>query len=124
METVNSLLNRNAKLAQLWTYPPVIRAVKMYPYFIFHYHFARLLGENPVCREIWSRTPVLYNYGPRSLGKVLAAPITDADVATVSARKDPLYKLNWRHDKEVAPPGSLLDYLAGTIPTDAPATLA
>lgn len=115
MERLDSILNRNAKLAQLWTYPLVIRTVKMYPYFIFHYHFARLLSENAACRDIWNRTPVLLNYGPRQLGKALTEPVTDRQRTVLNAAKEPLYKLTWRYRDTSFAPGCLLDHLEATI---------
>lgn len=113
---LEGILRRNAKLSQLWTYPPVIRATRLYPYFVFHYHFARLLSENPACRDVWNRTPVLLNYAPRRLGKALTAPVTDEQIAVIAAAEEPLYKLNWRYREDDFAPGCLLDHLASTLP--------
>jgi len=112
------ILDRNARLAQWWTLPVVARTVKAFPYFIFHYHFARVVSRNETCREIWSRTPTLLAKGPHSLIKSLLSPITDQQMDDLKAAKQPLYKLTWKYSREAFREGSVLDYLMRSVPEE------
>jgi hypothetical protein len=113
-----SVLNRNARLSQLWTTPLVIRLARLYPYFIFHYHFARLIRENAVCHDIWDRTPTLLNTGALSLRPRLQRPVTSELKRELEQPEEPLYKLTWRYRPEDIEPGSGWDYLLHSAPDD------
>lgn len=109
------ILNLNSRLAQLWTYPLLIRTVKAYPYMIFHYHFARTVRENEVCREIWSKTPFLSARGPLKMRASLLSPMTDEQMDDLRKLKDPLYKLNWHYRKADVTPGCVLDQIMRSV---------
>ncbi len=113
-----SVLNRNARLSQLWTSPLVIRLAKLYPYFIFHYHFAKLVSRDGVCREIWNRTPTYLNTAALSLRRRLTAPVTEELKSELEQTREPLHKLTWRYRPEDIEPGSGWDYLLRSVPED------
>jgi hypothetical protein len=91
---INSVMNRSYKLAEWWASPLLIRTVKAYPYFIFHYHFARTVRQNAVCGDIWSRTPFFSSDGPRKMNKAgILSPMPARLLEDLVQLKDPLYKL-------------------------------
>jgi hypothetical protein len=110
------ILNRNARTAQWWTSPLVTRMAKVYPYFIFHYHFARIVSEDKKCMEIWERTPVLFARGPLRLIRSLLLPITPAQRTDINEARQPLYKLTHKYRHEEFSAGCVLDYLMNSLP--------
>lgn len=98
---LSTLLGRNPSLPQVWTYSFISRLLRTYPYYIFHYHFARIVRENPVCAEIWSRTPSVSALGPLKMSRAgLAAPMTDQLAHDLREAVDPLYKLKWKEGEQ------------------------
>ncbi|MGI8784423.1 MAG: capsular polysaccharide synthesis protein [Acidobacteriota bacterium] len=113
---ISTVLNRNATLSQLWTYPVMTRTLKTYPYFIFHYHFARIVRENAACREIWNRTPSFSARIPLKMSYAgLFSPMTPQLLNDLSQAKDPFYKLNWRYREESLTKGCILDHIMRSI---------
>jgi hypothetical protein len=105
------LLNRNPKLAQLWTNAVVVRSAKVFPYFIFHYHFARIVSGNARCRDIWARTPPYWARESLRLIRALVSPITDEQITALREERVPVYKLTWKFRRENFAEGCVLDYL-------------
>jgi hypothetical protein len=111
------LMRKSPIFAQWWTHPLMIRAIKAYPYFIFHYHFARLVRRDPICRDIWERTPRLSALGPLKLGRVgLLSPMTSELREDLQHGRQPLYKLKWHYPKQNFKPGCILDYAMRSVP--------
>ena len=113
---IGRLLNRNAKLAQWWTAPLISRTARVYPYFIFHYHFAAIISKDQVCQEQWYRTPVLFADGPLTYIRALVAPITDQQIADLKEGRQPLYKLTWKYRWDLYEEGCFLAYLFRSVP--------
>ncbi|MBA3342922.1 MAG: hypothetical protein H0T48_13960 [Gemmatimonadaceae bacterium] len=113
---IGRVLNRNARVAQWWTLPLIARAAKVYPYNIFHYHFAKTIGENETCRDVWNRTPTFYARGPLRLIRALVSPITDQQIDDLKQETEPLYKLTWKYRHEEFRSGCVLDYLLQSVP--------
>ncbi|MGI8784421.1 MAG: capsular polysaccharide synthesis protein [Acidobacteriota bacterium] len=109
---ISTVLNRNATLSQLWTYPVMIRTLRTYPYYIFHYHFARTVRQNDACREVWNRTPNFSARGPLKMFEAgLFSPMTDQLRDDLNQAKDPLYKLKWKFGGEKLREGCILDHI-------------
>ena|SRR5687768_15223183 len=115
-ERIGRVLNRNAKLAQWWTSPLITKTARVYPYFIFHYHFARIVSRDPVCKELWARTPVLFAEGPLTYIRALVGPVTDQQIADLTQCKQPFYKLTWKYRWDLYQDGCFLDHLFRSIP--------
>lgn len=110
------VLNRNATLAQLWTYPLMTRTVGAHPYFIFHYHFARIVRENAGCREVWNKTPFYSADIPRKMNKAgILSPINDELLDDLNQAKTPLYKLKWHYRQTDFRSGCILDHIMRSI---------
>jgi len=106
---IHRLLGRNSRLAQLWTSPLIIRLAKVYPYFIFHYHFAAVVRTDAGCRQIWEQTPVRLP-GLWPVWKVLH-PMTQEEMDRWRQRPTPVYKFSWKRLSFPLPENSLADLL-------------
>lgn len=115
VRAISRVLNRNPKLSQLWTNPLVARTAKAYPYFIFHYHFARLVSEDAVCRDIWKRTPVFLGDSFSRLKRHMVSPVTDSLLRDLSRPATPMHKLTWKYRHEDFRAGCVLDHLARSL---------
>lgn len=113
---IGSLLNRNARLAEFWASPLLTKTVKAYPYYIFHYHFARTIRENAVCRDIWNRTPAFSSDGPHKMERAgILSPMTSELMEDLVELKQPLYKLRWKYPAEAFKPGCILDHIMRSL---------
>lgn len=79
------------------------KVLGVYPYFIFHYTFNKVIQKYPSCRKIWHQTepysssyPHLLQYFWHSQGNKL-----EAAQACIRAEMSPVYKLNWRWDANI-----------------------
>lgn len=76
------------------------KILRVYPYFIFHYSFNKLILEDPVCADVWSRgKPFLAEPPHRLLGFAESPNGIELARREISAGLTPLYKLNWRVDR-------------------------
>lgn len=110
------ILNRNVKLVQWWTHPLVTRTFNVYPYFILHYHFARLVSEDAACRDVWNRTPVflIRNLSNLSTSSVVS-PMTDELLHDLNGPTAYMHKLTWKYRQEDFREGCVLDYLVRSL---------
>jgi UDP-N-acetyl-D-mannosaminuronate dehydrogenase len=115
MRRLERLLNRNARLASLWSHPAIIRTAKVYPYFIMHYHFARLVRTDVVCREIWEKTPVYLVGAVTKLLRSVISPMTETLMRDIQNPQIPMHKLTWKYDPDEFREGCVLDYLARSL---------
>jgi hypothetical protein len=109
------LFSRNALLAQWWTAPP-IAGLGVFPYFIVHYTFARVITENRTCRDIWFRTPVVPTANSLRLIRTLLSPISEEQKTAI--QNATLYKLTWKYRHDDFKPGCVLDYLMQSVPAE------
>lgn len=104
--------NRNVATTRGWFSWWVRRGLRVYPYFIFHYVFARLVEDDAECRAIWQAMPKISADGPHAAQSAgLLKPLPTTLRTAIDAREQPMYKLDWRVDIAAAPAGSVLDYL-------------
>lgn len=112
----HSVLNRvltHEWMRRYWFSFPVTRIARVYPYFVMHYLFERLLRTDPEFAISWQqsgRLPArpairLFRYG---LGEQIPAELKQA----IDRRESPVYKLDWKFDPAGAPASStVLGYL-------------
>lgn len=105
-------LNRQVSTTKYWFSPFVTRFLRVYPYFVFHYMFERLVASDPECRLIWQGTPSVNADGPIALGKRGLLSTADASVKReINSRSIPVYKLTWKIETAEYPQSSILHYL-------------
>lgn len=123
VKAIARVLNRNAKLSRWWAHPLVAKTAKVYPYYIIHYHFAKLVSEDELCRSIWDRTPVflvrdLTRFSrsvPSPTTGSLLSPMTDSLLHNLTKPTTPMHKLTWKYRQEDFREGCVLDYLARSL---------
>ena len=108
---MGKILNRNPRRAGLWVHPLTAKVFKIHPYHWYHYLFYRVVTMDERIGRIWSQTPKISADIPHRLRMAgLLEPASPEIKAFIDSGKDPLYKLDWRHDRDLAP-GCTLDYL-------------
>jgi len=117
IDRLNRILNRNDFSTRAWFSFPILKVLKVHPYFCFHYLFARVIRLNPEARKIWDRVVKISADGPHYLQfEGLRAPLTPSARDHIDGRRVPVYKLNWRVTREQMSSGSTLDYLLNSPP--------
>jgi hypothetical protein len=101
------------RLASYLVHPRLVKTFPVNPYFCFQYIFYRMIATNEQCRRIWEATPKISADGPHAMQHQARNPITPDIQAIINARRDPVYKLNWRLKNW--PPDSVLEYLLRTV---------
>jgi len=83
-----------------------------YPYFWFHYLFARLLDERPEVAEIWRHVPrITANLPHRVQYFGLQTPVGPLFLDFWKANLSPVYKLDWREPVGRGGPVTVLDHV-------------
>jgi hypothetical protein len=104
----------------------VTRLLRVYPYFVFHYLFERLIATDRECRAIWERTAKVTNEGSRTIRRFgFFSPLTeevkkgiDQAIATGRSR---VVKLTWKYEPSLYASSTVLHYLLeGRKPGGAP----
>lgn len=112
VKVLNQMLNRRLSTTAIWFSRPVREWLGVYPYFVFHYLFAQLVRQDPVCAQAWATVPRIEADPCHRLQKFgLSRPI-DASLEEWLAITDvPVHKLTWKLPAAVAPSDSVLEYL-------------
>ena len=104
-------LNRKFKTTRFWSSWLIVKLFKVYPYLIFHYMFAKLIGADQECLAIYKRMKNFYTTGD-ILGQYgLLKPLTDEIKQRIDSQIDPVYKLSWKYNKNKYSNSSVLHYL-------------
>jgi len=112
---IGKILNQNPRRASLWAHPLTLKILKLQPYYCFQYVFYRLLATDRRSREIWDKTPKVRVDSARRMQLAgLLNPVTAEIKSIIDSRKDAIYKLDWRKDKDLVP-GCNLDYLLNSL---------
>jgi len=80
-----------------WHSEFVRKKLRVYPYYIFHYMFNKIISENKACRDVWEQS-IPYNADlPHTLQKIPPElkNITRAK-EFIQSKLSPVHKLNWR----------------------------
>jgi Capsular polysaccharide synthesis protein len=105
-------LNVSARRRAWWFSPLVRDALRIAPYFAFHYGFEKLVREDPEVARIWDATPRVSADGPhRPQREGLLEPLSPSTRAEIDRRATAVYKLSWKLDDRPIPPDSALAYL-------------
>ena len=97
---------------RLWFSFWVIKLLKIYPYYIFHYMFERLVSSDRDCQAIWNHTPKISADGPHKIKRLgLFSPIDEEIKHDIDTKRIPVYKLTWKYDPSQYSSASVLYYL-------------
>lgn len=112
IKLLEQILNRNEKTTKYWFSPVVTKLLKVYPYFVFHYMFERLVSEDSECQKIWDETKRISADGPHNIKRYgLFSPVNEDIKKEVDEKHIPIYKLTWKLDHRRYSPSTLLYYL-------------
>jgi hypothetical protein len=108
---LEKFLNRKFKTTRFWSSWIVRKLFQVYPYFIFHYLFAKLIGTDRECLKIYKNMKEFYVTGD-DLGQYgLLRPLTPEIKEQIDRRIEPIYKLSWKYDPKKYSNNSILYYL-------------
>lgn len=106
------ILNRSEKTTKYWFSPLITKIIRIYPYFIFHYMFERLVSCNLECQNIWKNTEKISTDGPLKIMRAgLFSSLNEDIKKDIDEKRVPLYKLTWKYDHNMYTSSSLLYYL-------------
>lgn len=97
VRTLSALLNQDVRTTRYWLSGFVPRAMRVYPYFHFHYIFAEVIRRDAESRDIWERRYRFSANIPHRLRFTgFASPLPPHLKSAIDNRDDPLYKLSWK----------------------------
>jgi hypothetical protein len=96
---LSKILNRSEKTTRYWFSPVVTKFLRVYPYFIFHYMFERLVSTDSECQAIWNNTKKVSADEPLKIFRREAcSPVNDSLKDEIDEKRIPMYKLAWGYD--------------------------
>jgi len=117
------LFSRNPKRTAGWFGFPRT-ALKIFPHFIFHYTFNKLVFTDPDVAHRWSAALPFEASQPRRLTKLAKEPTGIATaIDLIDNGSSPLYKLNWRIDIDASYWKAVLSHLRATLKHETTARL-
>lgn len=109
---LSCLLNRSHHTTRGWFSSIVSHWLGVYPYFVFHYAFERLVATDAESRAIWQKTPRVSAMPPRLIERygfhTTASPALLDVIQQCSA---PLFKLSWQYPCETGYEHTLLHHV-------------
>jgi hypothetical protein len=104
--------NGSEKTTKYWCSIIVRKIFRVYPYFISHYIFERVVSTNSECRKIWADTKKISAVGPHRIHKFgIFSPMDEKIKDEIDNKIAPLYKLTWKYDLSKYSTSSVLYYL-------------
>lgn len=108
---LNALLSHSVATTRAWFSPLVTHGLRAYPYFVFHYLFARLVATDQSLGALWNQVPQVSSDGPHHLQRCgLLAPLDDDLRTWLRNGETPVHKLTWKLGVSRPPAGSVLEY--------------
>jgi hypothetical protein len=100
LRLLNKTLRSNVYISRYWFHPLITKILKVYPYFNFHYMFAKLVSDDVMFSKIWNETPKhpavslmqecnMYN---------MLKPETQVFNQLLSDKVCPMFKLSWKYN--------------------------
>jgi len=112
IKLLSKFLNRSEKTTKFWFSPVVTKLLKVYPYFVLHYMFERLVTQDSECQKIWDETRRISADGPHKIQRCgFFLPVNEIIKKEINEKHVPMYKLRWRLDHRKCTPSTLLYYL-------------
>ncbi len=112
VEFLEKFLNRKYKTTRFWSSWLVRKVFKVYPYFTFHYIFAKLINSDKELLKLYKQmkpNTEFYDKGKSGLLRTL-----DMDMKNkIDNGNYVIYKLTWKYREEENSPTSILSYLLG-----------
>jgi len=103
--------NSDLEKSLMWHNWFVRKILRVYPYFIFHYTFNKLIFEDSECASMWNQTKSLPAEPPHLVQQFerKADNVTQAK-KVIDSGATPVHKLNWRVDSSTSYWSTILPY--------------
>jgi hypothetical protein len=112
IKKLSKILNRSEKTTKYWFNPVITKIIRVYPYFVFHYMFERLVSVDPESKIIWQNTKKFSAHDAHIIKRHgLLSPPTKKIKSQINANQQPIYKLNWKYDHQKYTENTSLFYL-------------
>ena len=112
IDKLAEILNRSERTTKYWFNPLLIKILRVYPYFVFHYMFERVVSTSDESKLIWRNTSKLSAVPPHLIQErgFFSAP-SNSMKELISESKTPLFKLSWKYDHTRYSSNTLLYYV-------------
>ena len=105
-------LNKNIITARFWLSPIVTKILRIYPYFIIHYVFERVISTDYECKTIWNNTKKISADLPHRIQMIgLFSSPNEKIKSEIMKKETPIYKLTLYYDHTNYSPSTLLHFL-------------
>lgn len=109
---LSTWLNRSDKTTKYWFHPVVTGLLKIYPYFVLHYTFERVVATDSGCKEIWDKTKKVSADLPHRVQQIGFFTFPSQEILEEVYNKNiPMFKLTWKYDHDQYTEESLLHYI-------------
>jgi hypothetical protein len=105
------LLRRNPYTSSMLSRLGILRAARTFPYFIFHYHFARAILTDAAFDAAWRKVPAVDANGPLRYANSLHEPADPQFLGDMAGEGVPIFKLHWKQTQGRDIPGSRYRWL-------------
>jgi len=112
VEILTNIFGRNVDTTRFWFSLLIRKVFKVYPYFWFHYIFAKTIRKDARCWQIWAETKKYSADIPHEiLFSGLLQPLSRELKQHIDDKQSPLYKLSWKYNVDKYKEGCVLYYL-------------
>jgi len=89
----------NVGSTRCWFSKLVTKKLKIYPYYIFHYTFNKIISDDKGCKIAWESAKAFEADLPHRLQKISTKSVNiQKSEDFILSKKSPMHKLNWRID--------------------------
>lgn len=108
----NQLWSNDVKTTLKWHTWFARKILRVYPYYIFHYTFNKLILSDPECGKLWHQAKPFKASAPHRLqGLAAYQDGIKRAIREINSGLTPLYKLDWRVDSSTPYWTTVLEYL-------------
>ena len=106
--------NKEIKTSLKWHSWFARKVLRIYPYFIFHYTFNKLIHDDPECAKLWNDAKPFSAEAPHLMKRLESAVDGIAKAKReIDNHNTPMYKLSWRVDSSNSYWSAIIPYLRG-----------
>lgn len=111
-KVISYVLHKIDGIEQIWFTYPIMRILKIYPYFVFHYMLANIFKIDFESKIIWDDMIKVSNVQPHYIQKIgMLSELTEEIKEIIDKSPVFVYKLDFRVDESKAIHGTVLNYL-------------
>ena len=109
---LDEVLRHDVKTARAWFNPFVSKFLKIYPYFLFHYFFEKIVYEDRFDSSSWQNKKYVEAEPAHIVQRLGMSTVACEKVKSLIAENNsPVYKLNWRFNDSDYKEGTLIWYI-------------